>query len=190
MAAKAAGFEFIPAKPVSERSQEEDDVPEPEQDAEGEEEHEGETTEEDGEDDTDPGTYSGSESGEEPTHKASSNNYADVERKGTEVLLRSLQLRENAATLLLDKLAIIIQCGRCKTNTEFKTPGGRLNVIPCAKCYNEQKVLFRPALAHHFSAVVGYLDLANCLPHDLILQDCVGEVGCLNCSRNMKLEVL
>ncbi|XP_064608357.1 uncharacterized protein LOC135472674 [Liolophura sinensis] len=187
LAARAAGFEFIPAKPVSERSQMEDDIPEPEKDGEDDEE----TTEEDeGEGDTDLGTYSGSESGEEPDRTASSNNYADVERKGTEVLLRSLQLKENAATLLLDKLAIIIQCERCKTNTEFKTPGGRLNLIPCAKCYNEQRVLFRPALTHHFSAVVGYLDMANCLPHDLILQDCVGVVSCLNCSRNMKLEGL
>uniref|UniRef100_A0A3Q2XWI8 Si:dkey-24l11.2 n=1 Tax=Hippocampus comes TaxID=109280 RepID=A0A3Q2XWI8_HIPCM len=38
-------------------------------------------------------------------------------------------------------------------------------------------------MLHHYSDVLGYLDLQNAVPTDLVLQDCHLTVGCLSCSQ-------
>ncbi len=113
----------------------------------------------------------------------------DPTRKGTEVKLLNLQLKENAAALQITKLALLIQCSRCKSKTELSTPGNRTNKVCCGKCNQTQLAAFRPALAHQFSAVVGFLDLEGCSAFDLVLVDSVFAVACLNCNKEMKIEV-
>ncbi|XP_013395822.1 uncharacterized protein LOC106162896 [Lingula anatina] len=114
----------------------------------------------------------------------------DPVKKGTEIRLLKLQLLEDAATLLGTKIKIIIQCSRCKNLAEIVTPQNQLNAVPCPKCASCQYVTFRPSLAHQMSSVIGYLDLQGCVAFDLVLADCVFSVGCMNCSKEMKLEGL
>lgn len=42
---------------------------------------------------------------------------------------------------------------------------------------------------HRYSDVLGYLDLHNAAPFDLVLQECELIVGCLTCSQENPLEV-
>lgn len=44
-------------------------------------------------------------------------------------------------------------------------------------------------MLHHYCNVLGYLDLHNTTPADLILKDCRLIVGCLACSQEMPVEV-
>lgn len=39
-------------------------------------------------------------------------------------------------------------------------------------------------MLHHYSDVLGYLDLHNAVPADLVLQECDLVVGCLSCSQD------
>ena len=108
------------------------------------------------------------------------------ERRGTEISLKDLQLKENVATVYLEKICLTIQCVRCRHTDELVTPGGRINVVQCNHCRQEQVVVFRPAVAHQFSATVGYLDMEACIPFDLILQNTDATICCLRCSADTK----
>lgn len=111
------------------------------------------------------------------------------ERRGTEIKLRNLTLKDNASTLTCITLKVIIQCGRCKNKMDVTTPSGRPNMVTCLKCSYPQILTFRSAIMHQFSSVVGYLDLDGCVPFDLILQDCVFKLGCFSCNKEMKAKV-
>uniref|UniRef100_A0A3Q3WJ93 CHY-type domain-containing protein n=1 Tax=Mola mola TaxID=94237 RepID=A0A3Q3WJ93_MOLML len=45
-------------------------------------------------------------------------------------------------------------------------------------------------MLHHYSDVLGYLDLHNAAPADLVLQECELMVGCLSCSQESPLQNL
>ena len=45
-------------------------------------------------------------------------------------------------------------------------------------------------MIHHYSDVVGYLDLHNAAPADLVLQDCELTIGCLSCSQDVPVQVM
>ncbi len=45
-------------------------------------------------------------------------------------------------------------------------------------------------MLHHYSDVLGYLDLNNAAPADLVLQDCELTVGCLTCSQEDPVQVM
>lgn len=110
-------------------------------------------------------------------------------RRGTEIRLKGLEMKENVASLQYGQIKIIVQCGRCKTNTDLETPAGRVNMIQCGKCHNTQLLTFRPSLIHQFSSVLGYLDLDACVPFDMILQDSAFKITCLSCNKDTKVDV-
>ena len=112
----------------------------------------------------------------------------EPEKKGTEIQLRDLQLSQ-VSTLLFTSIRMVIQCSRCKHRSEFNTPGNRVNSVDCAKCNSTQILVFRPCIVHQFVTILGYLDLDNCSPFDLVLQECSAAVGCLNCCKENKIEV-
>ncbi|RXM95076.1 hypothetical protein EOD39_17281 [Acipenser ruthenus] len=58
----------------------------------------------------------------------------------------------------------------------------------CEKCSAHISATFRPSMLHHYSAVLGYLDLSAAVPVDLVLQDCELVVGCLSCSKEEPLQ--
>ena len=45
-------------------------------------------------------------------------------------------------------------------------------------------------MLHHYSDVLGYLDLHNAAPADLVLQECDLIVGCLSCSQEFPVQVM
>lgn len=45
-------------------------------------------------------------------------------------------------------------------------------------------------MLHHYSDVLGYLDLQNAVPADLVLQDCDLIVSCLSCSQESPVQVI
>lgn len=114
----------------------------------------------------------------------------DPDKKGTEIELRQLQLKENASTLLFDKIKLVLQCSRCKTHADLFVHQNRVVSLRCGKCSHNQFVNFRPAMIHTFSSTMGYLDLDGCSAFDLILQDCRCQVACMACSKSSKIEGL
>jgi len=114
----------------------------------------------------------------------------DPAKKGTEIDLRHLQLKENVATLLFDKIKLVLQCSRCKTHADLIVHQNRVVSLRCGRCSHNQFVNFRPAMVHAFSSAMGYLDLDGCSAFDLILQDCRCQVACMACSKSSKIEGL
>lgn len=109
--------------------------------------------------------------------------------RGTELMLQNLQLKENAATLLCEKVVVIIKCLRCKNRAEISTPAQRVNSVICVKCNNSQLLKFRPTLIHQFSNIIGYLDVEGCIAFDVNLLETSFNVGCLNCSKQLLILV-
>ena len=108
---------------------------------------------------------------------------SDTVRRGTEIKLNSLQLKENTATLRPKKVYVIVRCGRCKEKLDLTTPPERLNCLECNKCHSKQYVTFRPTIAHQFSNVIGYLDLQDCTIFDMVLAESDFVAGCLHCNK-------
>lgn len=109
----------------------------------------------------------------------------EAARRGTEIKLHNLQLKENTATLMVTKVKIVIQCERCKNKTDISTPAGRANKVNCDKCQTEQFVTFRSSIVHQFSNVMGYVDVQGCDVFDVILPDCEFQVGCMKCNKQV-----
>lgn len=78
---------------------------------------------------------------------------------------------------------------RCKVTAELTLTGRTPCAAQCEKCNASITVAFRPCMLHHYSDVLGYLDLHNAAPADLVLQECELMVGCLSCSQESPLQV-
>ena len=113
----------------------------------------------------------------------------DTERKGTEMVFRNMQLYYFSASILVEKLQLIVQCERCKNKTEFSTPPNRLNSAACGKCNTTQLVAYRAVLAHPYCSTFGYLDLEGCLAFDINLQKCIFSITCMHCNKNSTVKV-
>lgn len=197
--AKAAGLQFIPASKLQEKVKAGASDEDQEEDEEDSEEDEDESNMFRGvayrkkEEDL---VYTGPQQQVEESESEEEDNLIEStindtkpeknERRGTEIKLRNLTLKDNASTLTCITLKVIIQCGRCKNKMDVTTPSGRPNMVTCLKCSYPQILTFRSAIMHQFSSVVGYLDLDGCVPFDLILQDCVFKLGCFSCNKEMK----
>ncbi|XP_062599150.1 uncharacterized protein LOC134260609 [Saccostrea cucullata] len=197
--ARAAGLQFIPASKLQEKvksaGSDEDQEENEEEEEEGEDESmmfKGVAYRKTDEDLVYTGPQQDVESSEEEEEDliesaiTTDNKPEKDERRGTEIKLRNLTLKDNASTLTCSNIKIIIQCARCKNKMDVNTPSGRPNLVTCLKCSYPQVLTFRSAIMHQFSSVVGYLDLDGCLPFDVILQDCVFKLGCFSCNKEMK----
>ncbi len=187
LVAQAAGVQFVSASQLQDKNR-----PNSDDDEEEEEDDDDDDGDEDGEEEENAfhGDVKCSDSDQDtPTQGQGSRSTVDPAKRGTEVKLQSLQLKENAATLMLTSMALVIQCSRCKNRCDLTSPAGRINSVPCPKCNGEQLVTLRAAMAHQFSSVIGYLDLAGCMPHDLILSECHFAVNCLSCNMDMAMQV-
>ena len=191
LVAEAAGVHFVSASQLQEkynRSSDEDDI-----DSEEEEDDEEDESDDEEDDDDEYSMDSDSEEEEEEEEERSSRGQGssslDPTKKGIEVKLARLQLVENAVSLKLTQFSIVIQCSRCKNKSDLTSPVGRLDSLPCSKCHGEQLVTLRPAMAHQFSSVIGYLDMNGCVPVDLILSECHFAVACFGCDKEMAMQV-
>ena len=189
--AAAAGVQFISATSLREQYSAVTDSQDEESQTDGEEEDEDSEDEESdysdkGELPQQPGHIGEMppESGHDSYHQS-----ATAERKGTEVKLRELQLSENAATLLAKKIKAVVVCGRCKDKTDVTMSSQRPVQVSCAKCSQGMIVAFRSNMAHQFSSVIGYMDVSDCQAFDIVLLDCVFDIGCFNCNKEVTIEV-
>ncbi|XP_033761437.1 uncharacterized protein LOC117343204 [Pecten maximus] len=199
--AKAAGFEFIPASVLRERLRGKNST--------GSEEEE---SEEDSEEDKEmenvvvyrkkdeeevycgPEALSSDDEEDEDDLNIVTGKFEEAnlnaERKGTEIRLRNLVMKETVSTMTYTQIKVVVQCSRCKSNTDILTPVGRVNLIPCFKCRTQMLLTFRPAIMHSYSSIMGYLDLEGCVPFDLLLQDSAYKLGCMNCNKETKVDSL
>ena len=79
---------------------------------------------------------------------------------------------------------------RCKITADLTLTGRTPCTAQCEKCSASINAAFRPCMLHHYSDVLGYLDLHNAAPADLVLQDCDLTVGCLSCSQEGPMQVM
>lgn len=112
------------------------------------------------------------------------NNPLDEARKGTEIRFKDLQIREQCGTLEATTIKVQVACARCRNLADVKVPRKKVVSMACIKCSIEMSVHYRPAIAHNFSSVIGYLDLEECTPFDLILVDTEFKANCLNCQKD------
>uniref|UniRef100_A0A8C4Z8J2 Nucleoporin NUP42 n=1 Tax=Gadus morhua TaxID=8049 RepID=A0A8C4Z8J2_GADMO len=105
-------------------------------------------------------------------------------RRGTEVKLLGLSLGDNTATVLARRITVCLQCNRCKVTADLTLGVTLPCTAQCEKCSASIGATFRPSLLHAYSDVLGYLDLHNAAPTDLVLQDCELTAGCLHCSQD------
>lgn len=119
---------------------------------------------------------------EEASHLVENIKISDP-RRGTEVKLLGLRLGENTATVVAQQITVCLQCNRCKITADLTLTGRTPCTAQCEKCSASINAAFRPCMLHHYSDVLGYLDLHNAAPADLVLQDCDLTVGCLSCSQ-------
>ncbi|XP_037306762.2 uncharacterized protein si:dkey-24l11.2 [Pungitius pungitius] len=111
-------------------------------------------------------------------------------RRGTEVKLQGLRMGENTATVVAQQITVCLQCNRCKVTADLSLSGRTTCTAQCEKCSASITAAFRPCMLHHYSDVLGYLDLHNAVPADLVLQECELIVGCLSCSEECPLQNL
>ncbi|XP_066557926.1 uncharacterized protein LOC136748243 [Amia ocellicauda] len=147
-------------------------------------------SEEDGEDG---GGVEGTPPGEEcSAGEATSHPVENVKsvapRKGTEVKLMGLQLGEGTATVVASEITVSLQCNRCKVTADLTLRGELPCTAQCEKCSASIIAAFRPSMLHHYSSVLGFLDITGAVPVDLVLQDCELLVGCLSCSQEGPLQ--
>nr|XP_020468986.1 uncharacterized protein LOC109967613 [Monopterus albus]XP_020468992.1 uncharacterized protein LOC109967613 [Monopterus albus] len=109
-------------------------------------------------------------------------------RRGTEVKMLGLRLGENTATVAAHQVTVCLQCNRCKVTADLTLTGRAPCIAECEKCSASINAAFRPCMLHHYSDVLGYLDLHNAGPADLVLQDCELIVGCLSCSQESPVQ--
>lgn len=88
-----------------------------------------------------------------------------------------------------DKFDRVLYVCRCKVTADLTLSGRTPCTAQCEKCNASISVAFRPSMLHHYSDVLGYLDLHNAAPADLVLQDCELTVGCLSCSQEGPVQV-
>uniref|UniRef100_A0A8C2IZ57 Nucleoporin NUP42 n=1 Tax=Cyprinus carpio TaxID=7962 RepID=A0A8C2IZ57_CYPCA len=104
-------------------------------------------------------------------------------RRGTEIKLLGLRLGEQIATVTAKQISVSLKCNRCDVDSDLSLSGRLTYTAQCEKCQAEIRAAFRPSMLHHYSDVLGYLDLNAVVPVDLVLKDSVFSVGCLNCNK-------
>lgn len=124
---------------------------------------------------------------EEASHLVENIKLSDP-RRGTEVKLLGLRLGENTATIAAQQITVCLQCNRCKVTADLTLTGRTPCSAQCEKCSASISAAFRPCLLHHYSDILGYLDLHNTTPADLVLKDCDFIVGCLSCSQEFPVQ--
>ncbi|XP_022535653.2 uncharacterized protein si:dkey-24l11.2 [Astyanax mexicanus] len=126
--------------------------------------------------------------GEENESQQVENIRSSEPRKGTEIKLMGLRLGEGTATVVARQITVSMQCNRCKVTSDLSLSGGPACSAQCEKCGSEIRAGFRPSMLHHYSDVLGYLDLHAAAAVDLVLQDCSLRVGCLSCNNEDNMQ--
>ncbi|GFQ96568.1 uncharacterized protein C18H10.09 [Trichonephila clavata] len=110
--------------------------------------------------------------------------------QGTKVLFTGLELIEGVAALSCKKLAITINCIRCKTPcNSVLLPNKNLTKV-CAKCSKSMELNFNPSILHQFSNILGIIYLLECQAVDVNLVECAFLLDCFSCAKQVPVDSL
>jgi hypothetical protein len=126
---------------------------------------------------------------QEPEETVKVDPCSSAPRKGTELTLTGLQLADGAATLVASQINLLVACARCNNTNDVHLTPGHIFRAECSYCHGSQLMEFTATIAHQMSSVVGWLNLDGCRAFDLVLADCQFVVGCINCSKEEKMNV-
>jgi len=110
-------------------------------------------------------------------------------RRGTEVSLLQLRLCGGAETLLARRLNVLVACSRCRSVDELQLSNGRLYTVQCARCHVRMLIEFNAVIAHQLSAVIGFINVDQCQPVDVVLTTSQFHVGCTTCNTDAFINV-
>ncbi|XP_063782652.1 uncharacterized protein LOC134932282 isoform X2 [Pseudophryne corroboree] len=111
-------------------------------------------------------------------------------RKGTEIRFLGLKLGEGVGTLLAHRIALSLQCSRCKVTADLSLTEKQPCTAQCDKCNSHISGTFHPSILHQYTTVLGYVDIQGAVAKDLILLESTFMIGCLNCSHEEPLQNL
>ena len=116
--------------------------------------------------------------------KAPAANYATItEHRGTQIQVENLNLI-NLGILECTLLKIVLLCQRCRSQYEVSLAHNATWAAECDKCHNAMIATYRKDQMHEASKVLGYLDVTNVIPFD-VLTGSVYCASCLECSENI-----
>lgn len=98
-------------------------------------------------------------------------------------------LEQSIGTITLTHFSGAARCIRCSTQEFFDLDVGKEQVIPCKKCSSKQSMKVISVLGHQNSNIFGECYPVGCKPTDLILQSSKLTITCLNCSKELLIEV-
>ncbi|GFT39066.1 uncharacterized protein C18H10.09 [Trichonephila clavipes] len=108
--------------------------------------------------------------------------------RGTKILFTGLELIEGVAALSCKKLAITINCTRCKTPfNSVLLPNKNLTKV-CTKCSKSMELNFNPSILHQFSNILGIIYLLECQAVDVNLVECAFLLDCLSCAKQVPVD--
>ena len=112
-----------------------------------------------------------------------------VSRRGTELSLVRLRLCDGAVTLLASHLTLLVSCGRCRGMEQVELTAGQLYSVRCSRCQSSLLLQFDAAIAHHLSSLIGFINVNQCRPVDIILSTSSFLVGCTSCNSDAAINV-
>lgn len=118
-----------------------------------------------------------------------SSSVSTSQKQGVKVLFIGLEFIEGVAALTCTKVAVMLQCTRCKTSHNVKSPPNKNNAVTCSKCSRRMESNFNPSLLHQFSNVLGTMHLVECQVVDINLVESAFLIDCLNCSKQVGVNV-
>lgn len=111
------------------------------------------------------------------------------QKQGVKILFIGLEFIEGVAALTCTRVAAMLQCIRCKTSHNVKSPPNKNISATCSKCSKHMESNFNPSLLHQFSNVLGTMHLVECQVVDINLVDSAFLIDCLNCSKQVGVNV-
>ncbi|PRP79134.1 hypothetical protein PROFUN_11690 [Planoprotostelium fungivorum] len=114
--------------------------------------------------------------------------------RGTQIYFTELNM-VNVGLVECTVINIVLQCARCRTQVQISlSPEHSNGGSPfsfgqeCQKCSAAHTAVFRSEAMHENSKIVGYLDLVECQPLDLL--PCNYQMNCMSCSSVQTLKKL
>eukprot|EP01119_Soliformovum_irregulare_P024084 TRINITY_DN8560_c0_g1_i1.p1 TRINITY_DN8560_c0_g1~~TRINITY_DN8560_c0_g1_i1.p1 ORF type:complete len:623 (+),score=191.54 TRINITY_DN8560_c0_g1_i1:83-1951(+) len=127
----------------------------------------------------------GSEEDSEKLPEKKSEFSTTTAHRGTQLRVENLKLN-GIGILNVSHVNLVTVCERCKKQTQLMLQDQIPHGFECDTCHQVSSVTFRGNPLHEMSDVMGYLDLQEVQPFDLIQVHVTA--SCLECSQNFNLK--
>lgn len=107
-------------------------------------------------------------------------------KRGTEIRFQELKLSSTIGVVIFERLKLIVRCNRCRDVISTGLLKAEItSCIRCARCQTACTILYHPAVLHTANATCGFLDLESCIAFDVVLQDSIATITCLECGKSI-----